>query len=118
MFSRKIKAGVFVLEGLNSIATTYYFYYLYFFTVQHFGFSTKQNLLLAAYLGIICTIGSIYGGRFAQKRGYFRALRTGFGVMAAGTLAAGILLVARETIFGSNRALEIGAQVAVASGTM
>ena len=88
MYSPKVKAGVFVLEGLNGVATTYYFYYLYFFTQSKFGFDRFQNLLLAAALGLLYTFGSIIGGRFAQKRGYFFALKIGFGIMAV-TLSVG-----------------------------
>jgi MFS family permease len=83
-----IKAGIFALAGLNSIATTYYFYYVYFFTQERFGFGRVQNLILAAFLGFIYTFASIFCGRFAQKRGYFLSLRVGFSIMAA-VLAAG-----------------------------
>ena len=48
MFSRRLKAGYFTLEGLNSFATVYYFYYFYFFMQTEFGFGNKANLALAA----------------------------------------------------------------------
>ena len=44
MFSRRLKTGYFVLEGLNSFATVYYFYYFYFFMQTEFGFGNKANL--------------------------------------------------------------------------
>jgi len=48
MPNRRLKIGYFVLEGLNSFATVYYFYYLYFFMQKAFGFGNKANLALAA----------------------------------------------------------------------
>src|SRR2546426_189401 len=88
MYSRPIKAGIFALAGLNSVATTYYFYYIYFFTQAQFGFGRMENLLLAASLGFIYTFASILCGRFAQIRGYFLSLRLGFFIMAV-VLAVG-----------------------------
>ncbi|HEY3915740.1 MAG TPA: MFS transporter, partial [Verrucomicrobiae bacterium] len=79
--SRKLKAAVFVLEGLNSLSTTYYFYYLYFYTREKFQFGTLQNLWLAAGLGFLYAFGSLFGGRFAQKFGYFTAIELGVSAM-------------------------------------
>src|SRR4051812_4055890 len=82
MLSRKHTNAVFVLEGINSFGTTLYFYYLYFFTEKQFGFSKFQNLLLAAALGLTYGLASIIGGRFAQRRGYFTALKAGNAILA------------------------------------
>jgi len=84
--SPKLKSCVFVLEGLNSLATTYFFYYLYFFTKEKFHFGTLDNFVLAASLGLIYTVSAILGGRFAQKHGYFFSLRLGVGVMVVSLL--------------------------------
>lgn len=83
MFSRRLKIGYFILEGLNSFGTTLYLYYFYFFTRKEFGFDNKANLVLAAVTGIVYAGFSLYGGRFAEKFGYYTALKTGFGVMLA-----------------------------------
>src|SRR5438045_7946665 len=88
MYSRPVKAGIFALAGLNSISTTYYFYYVYFFMQARFGFGRMENLVLAASLGFVYSFASIFCGRFAQRRGYFLSLRVGFFVMAL-VLAAG-----------------------------
>jgi len=88
MYSRPVKAGIFALAGLNSVATTCYFYYVYFFMQERFGFGRMENLVLAASLGFIYTFASIFCGRFAQRRGYFLSLRLGFFIMA-GVLAVG-----------------------------
>src|SRR6266516_7611183 len=88
MYPRPIKAGIFALAGLNSVATTYYFYYVYFLMQARFGFGRMENLVLAASLGFIYAFASIFCGRFAQRRGYFLSLRLGFFIMAV-VLAAG-----------------------------
>ncbi len=83
MKGRKLKLGYFVLEGLNSFATVYYLYYLYFFLQKEFGFGSKANLLVAALSGAVNAVGAFYGGRFAQRKGYFNALKVGIGLMVA-----------------------------------
>ena len=71
------KTGYFVIEGLNSFAVTFYFYYLYFFMQKQFGFGNKANLLVAAANGLIYVCFAWWGGRFAQRHGYSTALKTG-----------------------------------------
>ena len=88
---QKIKFSCFALEGLNSFATVLYFNYLYFFMRDAFGFGNKRNLALAAFLGFVYTIAAWQAGKFAQRRGYFFALKLGFFIMAV-SLAAGIFL--------------------------
>ncbi|HWX21243.1 MAG TPA: MFS transporter [Candidatus Binatia bacterium] len=107
MFSRQLKTGYFVLEGLNSFATVYYFYYLYFFMQKEFGFSTKANLALAALNGGTYAACAWWGGRFAQRFGYFTALKVGFLVMMSALAiggqvrsAAGQIVVMVVTVVG------------------
>src|SRR5271154_2807960 len=88
---QKIKFSCFTLEGLNSFATVLYFNYLYFFMRDRFGFDNKHNLAFAAFLGLVYTIAAWQAGKFAQRRGYFFALKIGFGIMAA-SLVAGLFL--------------------------
>ncbi len=78
----KLKAGYFLLEGLNAFATAYYFNYLFFYLRDHFGFGNRGNLLASALHGLIYVCAAWFGGQFAQRRGYFTALRLGFGGMA------------------------------------
>jgi len=78
---RRLKPVYFILEGLNSFATVQYLYYFYFFTEKAFGFGTKANLAAAAFNGVLTAIGSFFGGRFAQRYGYHKALKLGFFVM-------------------------------------
>jgi predicted MFS family arabinose efflux permease len=82
MSQRQLKAGYFVLEGLNSFSTVVYAYYLYFFMEKTFGFGNRANLALAALNGALCMFSSWFGGRFSQRFGYFTALKLGFTTMA------------------------------------
>src|SRR5262249_18320098 len=81
MTHRQLKVGFFVLEGLNAFATTFYFYYLFFYMERQFGFGSLGNLSLAALNGFIYMFMAWFGGRFGQRVGYFRALRLGFTTM-------------------------------------
>ena len=88
MLPRRLKIGCFVLEGLNSFATVYYFYYFYFFMQTVFAFGNQANLALAALNGAVYAIMAWQGGKFAQRFGYFTALKVGFVIMM-GALAVG-----------------------------
>ena len=48
----------FTLGGMSSFATSFYFYYLYFFLQKRFGFDSKHNLALAGALGFIYVFAS------------------------------------------------------------
>jgi predicted MFS family arabinose efflux permease len=84
---RQIKLGAFVIEGMSSFATTIYFFYFYFFTQKQLGFGGKENLILAAVGGLVYMPAAYFGGKLAQKAGYFTALNLGFGLMIASMLA-------------------------------
>jgi MFS family permease len=81
--SRKLKGGVFALEALNSLATTYFFYDIYFVMRDKFGFHAVQNLLLAAGIGAVYAISAVMAGRFAQRFGYLTSVQVGAAIMAA-----------------------------------
>jgi predicted MFS family arabinose efflux permease len=91
MFTRRFKTGYFVLEGLNSFATVYYFYYFYFFMQKEFEFGNRANLALAALNGGTYAVFAWAAGKFAQRFGYFIALKLGFGLMM-GSLICGLFL--------------------------
>ena len=88
MNSRRLKTGYFILEALNSAATVFYFYYFYFYMEKMFGFGNKANLCLAVLNGGTYALCAWGAGRFAQRFGYFTALKIGFGVMV-GALGVG-----------------------------
>jgi MFS family permease len=80
--TRKLKTGVFTLELLNAVSTTYFFYDIYFYTRDQFHFNELQNLILAAVIGVAYAVSAFFGGRFAQRFGYLTAVRWGAGLMA------------------------------------
>lgn len=82
MSPRQFKALIYVLEALNGLGTTWYFFYLYFFTEARFGFGKLQNFLLAAGIGLLYAAASVWGGRFAQRHGSLNALKLGFAGLA------------------------------------
>ena len=83
----RFRAACYTIEGLNSFAVVIYFNYLYFFFRDTFGFNDRQNLELAAFLGLTYVGASLWAGKIARRIGYFSALKIGFAVMAAGLLA-------------------------------
>ncbi len=85
---RPAKISCFLVEGLNAIATTYQFYYIYFFAEAQFGFDKGQNLLLATGLGLTYALASVWGGWFAQRTGYWNALGWGCALMGGGQIVA------------------------------
>ncbi len=87
MRDARFKSGILILEGLNSLSTTYYFYYFYFFMQKQFGFGDKANLVLAALSGLVCAFAAWWGGRFAERVGYFTALKLGLSIMMVALLA-------------------------------
>jgi MFS family permease len=86
MTRRQVKTGYFVIEGLHAFATSFYFYYLFFFMARRFGFGNLENLSLAALNGLVYTCVAWFGGRFGQRHGYFKALRLGLTVMIGALL--------------------------------
>jgi MFS family permease len=89
MTLRQLKKGYFTLEGLNAFASSFYFYYLFFFMQREFGFGNPQNLCLAAFNGLIYTCVAWSAGRFGQRFGYFTALRVGFTLLLVALIGAG-----------------------------
>lgn len=77
-FSSRIKTGAFVLEGLNSISTTFYFYFVYWFLSRDLQFGSRENLLWAVAQGAVYVVASLKGGNYGQRHGYLRALKIGF----------------------------------------
>lgn len=90
MYSRPVKTGNFVIEGLNALATTIYFNYLFFHMRDQFGFTNLENLVLCAVNGFIYAFAAWFGGKFAQRHGYFFALRLGCATMGVSMLWASV----------------------------
>jgi predicted MFS family arabinose efflux permease len=95
--TRKSKTIFFVLEGLNSLGTSYFYSYVFFLLRDRFGFGNLGNLLVSALGGLVYVFAAWQGGRFAQRFGYFTALKTGFGGLAA-CLTLGALVPSLPTV--------------------
>jgi MFS family permease len=104
---RQFKIACFTIQGAGSFAVSFYFYYLYFLMQHRFGFGDKNNLALAASLGFVYVFASWQAGRFAQRCGYFTALKTGFGIMLL-ALAAGSQLHSAPGLIAASLALTVG----------
>ncbi len=90
MTHRQLKAGYFTLAGLNTIATSYYFNYLFFFLRDHFGFGNRGNLSVTALSGFIYIFAAWQCGKFAAKFGRVLSLKIGFLSLAAVMVAGGL----------------------------
>ena len=96
---KSFKIACFTIGGVGSFAVSFYFYYFYFLMRDQFGFSSRDNLALAALNGFVYVFASWQAGRFAQRRGYFKALKLGLGFMLLG-LAAGSQLSQLDSAVG------------------
>jgi predicted MFS family arabinose efflux permease len=108
----KFRAACYTIEGINSFAAVIYFNYLYFYFRDRFGFNDQQNLLLAALMGLVYMVAAWQAGQFAQRRGYFTALKAGFGILAA-ALAAGLIAAWQWHVAGVEIAIACVANVGV-----
>lgn len=82
------KRSIFILEGLNGFACSIYFNYLFFYLSKHFAFDSKGNLFFGAVNGFIYIFASLYGGKFAQRRGYLKGFQVGLIIVIASLLIA------------------------------
>lgn len=91
MLPRSHKPGVFALTALNTVATTFYFNYLFFLLRDQFGFGNRENLWVSALHGFVYTFAAWQCGRFAQRRGYFVSLKLGYALLTLVSLLGAIL---------------------------
>lgn len=78
-----------MIEGLNALAMNYFGSYLFFLLRDRFDFGNVGNLSVSALGGLVYVVAAWQGGRFAQRFGYFTALRTGFaGLIVCQTFGA------------------------------
>lgn len=92
MSPRALKTGYYALTAVNTVATQYYFNYLFFFLRDRFGFDDRANLWVAALHGGVYVFAAWQGGKFAERHGYTVSLKAGFAglflAMAAGAWAS------------------------------
>jgi predicted MFS family arabinose efflux permease len=91
MTTRRIKTFYFALAALNTLATVWFFNYLFFWLHFQFGFTNRENLWCSALYGFIYIFSAWQCGKFAQRRGFLVSLKFGFGGLAL-TMLAGALL--------------------------
>ncbi len=91
MTHRQLKAGYFTLAGLNTLATSYYFNYLFFFLRDHFGFGNRGNLGVTALSGFIYIFAAWQCGKFAAKSGRTLSLKIGFAGLCAVMIGAALM---------------------------
>ena len=87
MFRRQAKSFFFVFEALGSLSCGFYANYIFFLLRDRYGFGNTGNLGVSALQGLIWALAAWQGGRFAQRFGYFTALRAGLGGMTVALLA-------------------------------
>jgi MFS family permease len=103
VFQRQNKSFYFFFEALGSLSCGFYGNYVFFLFRDCYGFGNIGNLGIAALQGSIWAVASWQGGRFAQRLGYFTALRAGLIGMAT-ALLFGVWL---QTLVGQVAALVI-----------
>jgi predicted MFS family arabinose efflux permease len=78
MTRNQLKIGYFVLTGMNTVAASLFFNYLFFFLHDRFGFGDRENLMMSSLYGLIYIFSAWQCGRFAQRRGFHLSLKIGF----------------------------------------
>jgi predicted MFS family arabinose efflux permease len=91
MPARRLKPWFFAIEGLNAFAVIYFLNYLFFLLRDEYGFGNRENLAVCAVHGLCYMLASWQAGRFAQRLGYFAALKTGLVLMLV-SLGLGMVL--------------------------
>jgi MFS family permease len=86
----RFNRGVFLLEALNSLGTSFYFNYLFFFLRNEYAFSNKQNLLVGALNGFVYVPFALLGGKLGQRIGYLVTLKLGLSIMSVGLIAGAL----------------------------
>src|SRR6516162_7812153 len=91
MSHRQLKAGYFVLAGLNTLANCYFFNYLFFYLRDQFGFGNCGNLWVTALSGFVYIFSAWQCGKFAARHGCGLSLKIGFSALAV-TMVVGAFL--------------------------
>lgn len=91
MTTRRTKTFYFALAALNTLATTWFYNYLFFYLRDRFGMNNLENLWFSALYGFVYIFSAWQCGKFAQRRGFLVSLKVGFAGLAL-TMVAGALL--------------------------
>src|ERR1044071_1365577 len=96
MTIRQLKTSYFAVTALNTLATSYYINYQFFFLRDHFHFGDRENLWVSALHGLLYTFAAWQCGKFAQRRGFHTSLKVGF----AGLTLAMVLGARLDSVAG------------------
>src|SRR4051812_15265597 len=88
---RSLKKYYFLLAGLNTLATTWYANYIFFFLRDKFDFGNRENLWVSALYGLVYIPAAVQCGKFAQRRGFITSLKVGFGGLTFAMVLGGVL---------------------------
>jgi predicted MFS family arabinose efflux permease len=91
MSSRQFKSFYFALAALNTLATTWFASYLFFFLRDRFGFGNRENLWVSALYGFVYLFAAWQGGKFAQRRGFITSLKVGFAGLTVMTIVGALM---------------------------
>ena len=91
MSIRQLTVGYYALTALNTLASSYYFNYLFFYLRDEFGFGNRENLWVSALHGLLYALAAWQCGKFAQRRGFLTSLKVGFAGLTLAMLAGGLL---------------------------
>ena len=91
MTHRQLKTGYFVITGLNTLASSYYFNYLFFFLRDHFGFGNRGNLWVTALSGFLYMGAAWQCGKFAARFGRRLSLKLGCASLCAVMIISALL---------------------------
>ena len=91
MTARQLKYGYFALAALNTLASNFFFNYLFFFLRDRYGFGNRQNLWTSALYGFVYIFSAWQCGKFAQRRGFVLSLKIGFLGLAIFMAAGGLI---------------------------
>src|SRR5436190_10352996 len=91
MTHSKLKTGYLALAWVNTIASSYFFNYLFFYLRDRFGFKDDNNLLVSALYGFIYMFAAWQCGKFAERRGYVLSMKLGFALLAVTMVIGGLL---------------------------
>src|ERR1041385_395177 len=91
MTIRQLKFGYYSLTALNTLGTSYFLNYLFFYLRDHFGFGNRQNLWISAMHGFIYIFSAWHCGKLAQHRGFHTSLKIGFAGLALCMITGGLL---------------------------
>ena len=96
---RQLKAAYYSLTAVNTLATSYYFNYLFFFLRDRFGFGDRENLWMSALHGGIYIFSAWQCGKFAERQGFHLSLKIGFAGLFACMLVNAVAPTVAGTVF-------------------